>query len=340
MSNAVTTGVGKEENILQRNPVLLDTIAEEVKVKCVLNSILMIKNPNSAKIKSNHGNDTSDNDYYVHAPISLLPIDFPVKEFTKAKKVAPLFNTLVEKVSTNRDYLFKSLESVLPHDDFSKKLWDIYDSNYEETKQLIHVGINRSDYLLDGMDIASSKILQVELNTIASSLAGLSTKVSSLHREIIRQYDPYSGESCILPTNPPCKDIATALILGCYQYIMERKLQHGQVVKIEDVTLLFIVQPNERNFVDQKLLESEINNECPNLTIKRVTLAEIHDNAIFTGPPALLRKRGVVYVKEEATTKGHGTSKACEMLYEGKEVALCYFRAGYMPNDYPTEIEW
>jgi len=47
------------------------------------------------------------------------------------------------------------------------------------TFQEIRLGLHRSDYMLD---IATGKLLQVELNTISSSFAGLGCLVSQLHR--------------------------------------------------------------------------------------------------------------------------------------------------------------
>ena len=44
------------------------------------------------------------------------------------------------------------------------------------------LGILRSDYMLHEVDDDSRDILQVEINTIASSFGSLSTKISDMHR--------------------------------------------------------------------------------------------------------------------------------------------------------------
>lgn len=48
--------------------------------------------------------------------------------------------------------MLEVLRSVLPHDDFTRKLVDIYSAVDGKGKatQRVHLGINRSDYMLDG----------------------------------------------------------------------------------------------------------------------------------------------------------------------------------------------
>lgn len=44
-----------------------------------------------------------------------------------------------------------------------------------------------------------------------------------------------------------------------------------------------------------------------------------------------------------AEIHAHGALHATpcpHMLYKGRPVSVCYFRAGYQPSDYPSDVEW
>jgi hypothetical protein len=65
-------------------------------------------------------------------------------------------------------------------DSFTARLLDIHSQMLEEgLKQEIQLGLHRSDYMLD---MATGSLLQVEINTISSSFAGLGSLISKLHR--------------------------------------------------------------------------------------------------------------------------------------------------------------
>ena len=117
---------------------------------------------------------------YSHAPISLMPNDFPAREYAKAIRLAPLFNSLVrvpgpslldadnhlvvfdashplhvsqvEAVAADGPWMLDVLKGVLPHDDFTKRLVDLYVAvnNKGSLLQKVQLGINRSDYMLHG----------------------------------------------------------------------------------------------------------------------------------------------------------------------------------------------
>ncbi len=138
---------------------------------------------------------------YQCAPISLLPNAFPSKAFQNAKSLAPHFNTLVERISKDGEFLTKTLSGgVVSNDPYTKKLLELYTDiyindtsgkpNFSEAADAL--GIHRSDYMLNllGDDISSGYgIKQVELNTIASSFAGLAVNVAGLHKMLTERYE-------------------------------------------------------------------------------------------------------------------------------------------------------
>jgi glutathione synthase len=99
----------------------------------------------------------------------------------------------------------------------------------------------------------------VELNTIASSFAGLSSSVSSLHRHLALRWPALRSSlwdrrtqpkrlviSDALPPNPAVTVIAEALARAHREY--------GSA----EAAVLFVVQPGERNVVDQALLSQAL----------------------------------------------------------------------------------
>jgi len=76
---------------------------------------------------------------------------------------------------------------------------------------------------------------------------------------------------------------------------------------------MMIVQPEERNMYDQYWLTNHLK-ESYGITTIRKTLSQ---------------------VEAEGQVLPDGT-----LVVDGKKVAVVYYRAGYTPNDYPSEAEW
>ncbi len=74
-----------------------------------------------------------------------------------------------------------------------------------------------------------------------------------------------------------------------------------------------IVQPNERNMYDQRWIEFNLF-ERHGIKLLRKTLAEMHTESVLNADQGL-------FIGQD-------------------EVAIVYFRAGYTPQDYPSEHEW
>jgi glutathione synthase len=119
-----------------------------------------------------------------HAPLSLLPNSFPRESFEYMKNIQPIFSTLIDKVSRDKDFIMSTLYQAAQSDDFMRRLLKIYDNLPRKTvTESINLGIHRSDYMLqqdDQPDGVANKVLQVEINTIASSFGCLSSKVGKL----------------------------------------------------------------------------------------------------------------------------------------------------------------
>lgn len=76
-----------------------------------------------------------------------------------------------------------TLAETIKGDAFTNRLFQIYLLHGgPKAKQALQLGIHRSDYMLDE---SSQRLLQVELNTMASSFGCLSARVTQLHHFLL-----------------------------------------------------------------------------------------------------------------------------------------------------------
>ncbi|XP_023001959.1 glutathione synthetase, chloroplastic-like isoform X3 [Cucurbita maxima] len=236
----------------------------------------------------------------VHSPIALLPGSFPETHWKQACELVSIFNELVDRVSLDGKFLQESLSRTKKADDFTSRLLDIHSKMLQmDKKEEIRLGLHRSDYMLDEK---TKLLLQVELNTISSSFAGLSQIVSKLHSDLLDQYGEVLGlDSRMIPENNSGKQFAEALAKAWTEY------------NNPSTVIMIVVQAEERNMYDQHWLSVHLRKRHNVKTIRK-TLAEID---------------------REGELQSDGT-----LLVDGQAVAVVYFRAGYTPIDYPSETEW
>eukprot|EP00002_Diphylleia_rotans_P028807 TRINITY_DN5823_c0_g1_i1.p1 TRINITY_DN5823_c0_g1~~TRINITY_DN5823_c0_g1_i1.p1 ORF type:complete len:520 (+),score=87.80 TRINITY_DN5823_c0_g1_i1:52-1611(+) len=239
---------------------------------------------------------------YVSVPYALFPSPFPREQFRNALALAPLFTRVVLHASRDVEFLHAALATVARADEFTQRLLKIHQQVLEEgISQRITVGILRSDYMLQE-SAGEYSIRQVEINTIASSFGCLGTHVSDAHRYAVsyENLKPFSDYE--QPVNHARHNIAEVLGKASKLY--------GQ----PNCVVVMIVQPNERNAIDQWFIEHDLWAKH-HVKLMRCTLHDIATRGSF-----------------EPNTK--------RLLIDGHQVSVVYFRAGYTPVDYPTEQEW
>jgi len=273
-----------------------------------------------------------DSSFFECAPMSLLPNAYPKEAFAQAQSVAPAFNELVDRVSRDSAFLEETLGGdVSDADPFTAKILKLYKQVYGDSNSPAHVadrlGIHRSDYMLHAPKEGEPyQLKQVELNTIAASFGGLSTKISSLHRYLSTRFEgdiseflasnqkivTASTESAPgVPENPALARIPNAMKITHERYV--QKFLGGDA---STAIVLFVVQEGETNTVDQRMLEFQLFEEH-NIPVVRMSLTK---------------------ASKEITVDDKGALKLGE-----KEIAVVYYRAGYAPTDYPDGndgIEW
>jgi glutathione synthase len=178
---------------------------------------------------------------------------------------------------------------------------------------------------------------QVELNTIASSFAGLASTVAKLHRFLTQRMESdgrlneflQENHKCVTPSgrsttggvdgvpeSPSMTQLPLAMSIAHERYCQRyMRGQDSSSVNFRP-TVLFVVQPNETNTVDQRLFEFALwkNHQIP---VVRMSLSEIFDKT------KLDEDTGRLVIKSD-----HGATQ--------EEVTVVYFRAGYAPSDYPS----
>jgi len=295
------------------------------------------------------------NDGVIHAPFSLLPWHFPQGLLNQGLSLAIPFNNLVDSVSRDSAWLLGALERTAGADSFTGRLVDMYRLELAREAEAVkagggpvqnplRLGIHRSDYMLTSNSEDSKGdffLKQVELNTVASSMAGLSSIVSQLHAnlplrfasELPNVFKYFSQDGTSFSGARPStanRDLAFALKEAHFAYL--KGYSGGAPPPGILVAVCMVVQPGERNSFDQRALESELWDRY-GVVLRYATLAEL--GRVAPHPPA--PSHGILHNHASAPPlflPPRGPGGPCT------EVSVVYYRAGYTPGDYPSELEW
>ncbi|ORZ33437.1 glutathione synthase [Catenaria anguillulae PL171] len=258
----------------------------------------------------------------VHAPIALFPSPFPKAGFEQARRLQPVFNTLVHEITKDSGFLSEVMDGIGDVDPFTSRLYSIYRRQLAAglPAQSISLGVHRSDYLLHkASPTTPPTIQQVELNTIASSFGCLSSLTTGLHQYLSSKTDFYNKRDNpstfdIVPEALPANGAREAIAGGIAE--AHREYVKQQAADAEAVVVM-VVQPGERNAMDQRWIEYELI-ERYGIKLFRRTLAEMHQSGSVSSERKLV----------------------IQTFNGPRPVSVVYFRAGYGPSDYPTDAEW
>uniref|UniRef100_A0A672ZL99 Glutathione synthetase n=1 Tax=Sphaeramia orbicularis TaxID=375764 RepID=A0A672ZL99_9TELE len=238
------------------NTALVEDLAEVAKDEALLQGVVMRtrETPNSSELVT-------------YTPLTLFPTSVPKAVFLQALAVQTHYNTLVDRISQDSDFLKEALASTIEVDDFTARLFRIYQQILKEGRsQSIVLGLNRSDYMLDQRDDGTSSLKQIEINTIAACFGGLSSRTPDVHRHVLKVAGRLEESQHILDNNPAA-GLAQGIAKAWELYGSER---------LDFITF-----------------------------IKGIYIAFV---AVF--------------------------------FSDGLEVAVVYFRTGFMPQNYTTEQSW
>jgi len=305
-----------------------------------------------------HVPSTREPGHVVHVPFSLTPRVLSRVCFLRAFELAKPFNILVDRVARSPDWLIRTLRAAGEADaEFTGKLLDVFEHAIEdglqsragatrgEMRQQYMLGIHRSDYMVDDR---SSRLLQIELNTISSSFGCLSTQVHNTLGYIHSRYRDHLENNVEVQVSESLNKIPEALKAAHECYVKNEREKSSSISSSSSLSpssssssivtfppiVLFVIQEGERNIMDQRLIEFSLSKH--NIHCVRATLFEVSQGA----------RRGVRVSKGEVEGPVNSGFKEEEkegaLYYKGREVSVVYFRAGYTPNDYlkHTEEEW
>jgi len=273
---------------LDMKPEKLNDLAEKAKEFALLHGIGLRQK------------DNLDNDAMTFAPFLLFPTPFPANEFKKAIELQPVLNELMHKVAHDDGFLRKALEQTIKVDDFTRKLFEIYDEVISTggPAQEIDAGLFRSDYFYC---LLNERVKQVEFNTIASSFGSVTTQLVNQHKYVVQEAG-YSHLLDKIPENNALFGLASALV-KCWKIYARPKS-----------VIMFLVEDVTYNICDQKFHEFEIRRQCPDAFVVRKTLTDIGERGKLT--------------------------KDKRLEIDGEEVAVIYMRSGYHPEQYHSNLEW
>jgi len=247
-----------------------------------------------------------------HSPFSLLPYDFPASAFERAVSLSKPFNKLMDRVSRDAEWLERVLEDTGKADPFTGRLMAIMSEVRAQSaalQQRVSLGVLRSDYMVHSVPGDERNLLQVEINTIASSFGCISTKMAQMMKAV-EDANFYSGRD--IPDNFAMASIASGVAAAHKEWILQ---QQSQLPEGKSPVVLMVVQPRETNFCDQRLLHFALK-EDHGIACERASLRDIFE-------------------------QGRIDKKSGQLFFGPSFVAsVVYFRAGYTPDDYPTEDEW
>ncbi|XP_018530873.1 glutathione synthetase [Lates calcarifer] len=271
------------------NTTLIKDLADVGKDAALLQGVIMRiqDTPNSSELVT-------------YAPFTLFPTPVPKAVFLQALAVQTHYNTLVDKISRDPDFLQEALASTIAVDDFTARLFRIHQQILREGRsQSIVLGLNRSDYMLDQREDGTSSLKQIEINTFAASFGGLSSRTPDVHRHILKVAGQLEESQRILDNNPAA-GLAGAIAKAWELYGSERAV------------IMFLVEESQRNIFDQRYIENELwKRNIP-------TIRKRFDDVCKTG----------------------SLDQEKRLFVDGLEVAVVYFRNGYMPQNYVSEQTW
>jgi len=243
-----------------------------------------------------------------HTPFTLFPSPIPKKLFTAAREVQMDFNLLVHKVSQDYEFTKNALLGTVAADSFTANLFDIYEKAWKKgTSQPISLGIFRSDYLIDTTgepEHDNENDANLCIKQVELNTVALGSITSSCRvPDLHRHLLKLMGEeSKIPPLNPALDEAADGLIRAWELY--------GSASAV----IMFIVEPGEINVYAQRIVEYHVKNRNTTVRVIRRSLTDIFLNSEMRSGKSL--------------------------FIDGLEVAVAYFRAGYLPKHYPSKKEW
>lgn len=235
-----------------------------------------------------------------YAPFTMFPTRVPGAVFTQALMVQTHFNRLVDRVSQNPTFLEESLASTIKVDDFTARLFNIHKHVQQE---------GQAQPVVLGLNRSDYMLDQ-------SPDGGTSLK----QIEINTIAASFGGLASQIP-DVHRHILKVANLLEEHKRILDNNPAAGLVRGLakawelygsERAVVMFLVEDLQRNIYDHRYVENE------------------------------LWKKNIPVIRRrfEDVCRTGSLDQSKRLFVDGKEIAIVYFRNGYMPQNYTSEQSW
>ncbi len=238
-----------------------------------------------------------------HVPFSFTPCPIPAAVLAQLELTAPLLGRLTQALAED-DQLIQDVHAALAFaDPFFAEMLSTHRALHNQPGEVLRAPLllQRSDFMVD----AHMGPRLVECNSIAAGMAPFGERMGSLH-EYLQQRWPtefarlHTAAPGVLHPNPATANMARAIAYAAGSIA-------GELGDGAPLNFLMVVQDNEDNLFDQRLLENQL--RCLGLQTHRRTFRQLHEQ-LSSGPNQSLQLEG------------------CGTLH------VVYLRAGYQFQDY------
>uniref|UniRef100_A0A8C2DR87 Glutathione synthetase n=1 Tax=Cyprinus carpio TaxID=7962 RepID=A0A8C2DR87_CYPCA len=235
-----------------------------------------------------------------YAPFTLFPTPVPTALFHQALAVQTHFNRLVDRVSQNPAFLEETLASTIKVDNFTARLFNIYKQVQQE---------HRPQSIVLGLNRSDYMLDHSPDGGTSLKQIEINTIAASFGGLASRTPDVHRHilkvanlpeESNNVLDNNPAAGLARGLAKAWELYGSERAV------------VMFLVEDVQRNIYDHRFVENE------------------------------LWKRNIPVIRRqfEDVCRSGSLDESRRLFVDGHEIAIVYFRNGYMPQNYTSEESW
>ncbi|XP_074068201.1 glutathione synthetase isoform X1 [Macrotis lagotis] len=241
--------------------------------------------------------DPGSSDIVSYAPFTLFPSAVPRELLEQAYAVQTDFNLLVDTVSQDSAFLEQTLSSTIKIDDFIARLFSIY-------KQVLKEGVAQTVFLglnrsdyMFNRSAAGPPVLKQIEINTISASFGGLSSKTPAVHRHILNVLGKTKEASSILSNNPSKGLALGIAKAWELYDSPKAL------------VLVIAQEEERNVFDQHYIEHDL----------------------------LAKNIHVIRRKFEDVGKTGSLTQDRKLFVDGQEIAVVYFRDGYMPSQYSPQ---
>lgn len=238
-----------------------------------------------------------------HVPFALTPAEIGRSDASLLQVVAPLLGRLTQALSRRPELIQELHAPLAAGDPFFAELLSIHRELHCSGSELprLPLLVQRSDFMID-MDMGPRL---VECNSIAAGMGPFGNQIQRLHAYMLDRWPQYMQEystpaSGSLIANPATQNLAGAIVSAA----QDVRTEHGDGGA---PTFLMVVQEDEDNIFDQRLLERALQDR--GVRTFRRTFRQLLEQ-LRTGPNQRL------------------------LLKDLAAIDVVYLRAGYQYRDY------